>query len=521
MGFKKYLAVLLCLLCLALSACGRPETPDDPGSQDGSDPAQTVAQTAEMRLLYCANDTLNPYKTISKINAEIDQLLFEPLIKYTGEFQTVYALAQTVKTEGNLCTVTLRDAKFSDGSAVTADDVLFSYGLAKKSDRFSYLFYEVTSVSAADGRTVTFGLSKADPYFERLLTFPILKQGTDDLKNEDNVEIIPTGCGRFVYSAEESALLPNEQYYGEKGSVSKIRLINAPDEESVRHYVEIGATDLYYTDLSDDNVIRMSGKRASVNLNNLVYIGVNHSYAPLADEEMLYAISSALDRQALADQAVYGNATPADGFFHPVWEEAKGYQTIQTSADSKIAIENLEKIGYNNLDSEGMRSRADRQKARFTLLVNKDNAVKLAAAQQIAEQLKSVGIELQLTAVGADQYHSLLNSGNYQLYLGEVKLTANMDISPLVLTGGSAAYGIKPSGNDDPADPQNAYVSAINAFYSGSGSITDVASALPAAMPVIPVVYRQGLVFYSDRIADIGDLSISDLFLSFTAYTFQ
>ena len=69
----------------------------------------------------------------------------------------------------------------------------------------------------------------------------------------------------------------NEHDPGKNRAIGEIRLINAPDSEAVGHYVEIGAADMYYSDISDGNILRMSGKKVNINLNHLIYIGVNLS----------------------------------------------------------------------------------------------------------------------------------------------------------------------------------------------------------------------------------------------------
>ncbi len=525
MTFKKLLILLLCFILVTLTACkgGGQNTP----SADLGEENSPVSQGKTLQLLYCENDTINPYKTINKVNSEIAQLLYEPLVKINSSFEPVLALAKGVEINGNLCTVTLNDALFSDSSKVTADDVVFSVGLAKASQRFSYLFYEVKSVYAADPNTVIFELTKNDPYFASLLTFPIIKVGTDNLRDEDNVEIAPIGCGRFVLSPKDSALLPSQSYYGNKSNISKIRLINAPDSESVEHFVESGATDIYYTDYSDANIYRMSGVRESVNLNNLVYIGINHTNPLLATDEMRYAISSALDKNEIATKAFYGNAVAASGFFHPDFKEISGIQTLQTTPNEKIVIENLEKIGYNSTDTKGIRKSAYGSRLSFSLLVNRDNPSKLSLAYLLSEQLKRVGIEIKINEVSSSQFSSLVAAGTFQLYIGEVKILPNMDISSLVIPGGSAAAGItSPAAPSEENEEQvsysnKAYISVINGFYSGGNTIADVASSLISSMPVIPVVFRSGLIFHSDAITEIGEVSYTDLFLSIDKYKFE
>ena len=48
-----------------------------------------------------------------------------------------------------------------------------------------------------------------------------------------------------------------------------------------------------------------------------------------------------------------------------------------------------------------------------------------------------------------------LKKGEFQLFLGEVRLTDNMDISSLVLDGGVTAYGIKKEDKDKDKSKEN------------------------------------------------------------------
>ncbi len=542
---KKIIAICLAAALLLLSGCKGNEEDNAPSSAPSSD-AQNES-LSELQLLYCANDTMNPYKTISKLNAELAYLLFDPLIKVDNSFEEVLVLAKSAVTEGNTCTVTLRDAVFSDTTAVTSEDVIYSYNLAKASERFSHLFYEVERVEAVDAKTVVFVLKVHDPYFSKLLTFPILKAGSDQLKNEDNVELVPIGCGKFVFDNLEPALIPNTKHYSNIEEITKINLVNAPDSESMQHYVEIGATDIYYAEMIDDTIIRMSGKKNEVNLNNLIYLGINHSYAPLKSAELRYAISSAISRKVIAERAFYSNALPATGFFHPDWAEVLGYQTIQSEANQKISVEYLAKIGYNRLNEDGYYENAKGKPLHLTLLVNSDSTTKLAAAKLISKQLEASGIKITVNALNKDAYFTALKAGHFQLYLGEIKLLPNMDISSLVLEGGSAAYGIaadvtqadkqavtessevestenkESSAEGTTADfnTETAYASVVKGFYQSKNSAVDVASALLASMPVIPLIYRSSIVFYSNEIEDIISPSSCDIFLSIDKYKFK
>ncbi len=528
---KKIIAlVLIFALIVSLAACGNEEGANS--GEQGKNPATVIETVGSFTLLYCENDTMNPYKTISKLNAELGTLLFDPLFVVDNSLGAQKVLAADITTNEKVHTVTLKDTSFSDGSPLTAADVIYSYELAKTSERYSFLFYEVVSVEATDDKTVVFTLDRYDNYFKNLLYFPIIKSGSDQLKNEDNVELPPIGTGRFVFAQNLEKLVPNQNRLDKLSNISEISLINAPDDESMAHYVEVGATDIYYADRGDDAIIRMSGHKSTVNTTNLVYLGINHYYGPLKSEYLRYAISSAISRERLVKAAFYTNGVCAQGFYHPEFEETAGYQSIQSSANLKISIENLANIGYNNMNEEGFLVNSKGNPLELSLLVNADNQSKMTAASLLAQQLAEAGIKLTIDSVDKATYFARLRDGHFQLYLGEVKLLPNMDMSSLVLSGGSAAYGIiSDSVVSSPEEehtevqtyfsPETSYISVIRGLSQGTNSTIDAASALLSSMPVIPLLWRSSIVFYSDEITDIGEASAYDIFLSADSYKFK
>ena len=507
---------MVLVLCFWVSACAK--------TQSGGSVQKGESVDANKRdtitLLYSTSDSFNPYESITDQNRRITKLIFEPLVKIDDNFNAVLCLAKDIKVEGASCTVTLRSAQFSDGSTLTADDVVYSFKAAKASKSlYGTRLYEIKSAQAVDSNTVIFNLTKIDPYVENLLDFPIFKAGSDKLTDEDSVKLVPLGCGRYVFNSDKTELVQNKKYYGKQGAVKKIRLINAPDSESVAHYVEIGAADIYFNDISDGEIFRMSGQKFDINLNNLVYIGINHNVGDLGSFMLRQAISSALNREAVCSNAFYNNAVPAKGFYNPVWEPVKSVQNIQTLPNSQITVENLEEIGYNNLDGEGVRYKGGRS-LRFSLLVNKENRSRVQAAEMIAAQLNEYGINLTVIKVSFAEYQRRLINSEFQLYLGEVNFTENMDISSLVVPGGSAAFGVKstPQQVEEGMTAPMTAADIVNSFYKGESEITDVVAALQTEMPVIPVCYRTGVLFCKDGIKNVGGASQNDIFLKIDSY---
>ena len=327
-------------------------------------------------------------------------------------------------------------------------------------------------------------------------------------------------------------LVLNEKTLGNSNtfSVKEIRLINAPDEESVTHYVEIGAADMYYSDISDGNILRMSGKKVNINLNRLIYIGVNVNHGDLSQAAVRQAISSGIDRSVVCRDGYYNNAIAANGFYNPVWQAVKSVQNIELQANKEITVENLEKIGYNSLDSVGVRKNASGTRLKFDLLVNKENRLRVAAARLISSQLSECGFNIRVVEKSYEDYTAALSEGNFQLYLAEVAVTPNMDISSLIIEGGSAAYGVKKSHDSDTSSessekdgtqaeqPVATAAELIKGLYSSANNITDVASVLQTEMPFIPVCYRTGVLFCNDNIENVNNSSVSDIYFSIESY---
>lgn len=128
----------------------------------------------------------------------------------------------------------------------------------------------------------------------------------------------------------------------------------------------------------------------------------------------------------------------------------------------------------------------------FRLLVNSDNAFKVAAAKQVAASWNSLnGVNVTVDEEPYDTYVSMLQSGSFDAYYGETQLTPDFDLRPLLSPQGGLNYGSYSS-----EDMSN----AITAYRSGENTESLYTTFLNE-MPLIPLAFeRQQVVLRSGLI---------------------
>lgn len=480
---------------------------------------EDINKNKYISIAYNSTDTFNPFTTKTDVNEKMLTLVFDSLIKLDENYVAVNCLAESVEVEGKKCTVTLKNAQFSDGSVVTASDVVYSFNAAKKTSvKYAAQLKSIVLANEVSVNTIEFICEKNDQYMQNLLTFPIIKSNTDDLKNEDNVEIPPIGCGRYIPNADRTELIANNNWHMGIPAVPVIRLISTYDDESLSHVIEIGAVDMYYTDLSDCNILRMSGTRINVTLNNLVFVGMNLGNPILKNVNFRQAISAAINRSKICEEAYYTNALPASGVFNPKWQAVERMQTIQAVSNVDIAVENLGKIGYNIKNGDGYFINSKGEPIAVRLLVNSENQFRVNAAKMIAMQLKASGIKVIIESVSYEQYVTRLNNKQFDLYLAEVKILDNMDVSSILCKGGSVAYGIVEQPVFEGENLENAtqntpsLQNVINGFYKGENTVSDIAAMAISEMPIVPICYRSGILFCSGKAGGYTIAQENDIF---------
>ena len=507
MPFVKKAAALALAACLFLAGCGGAGTgASDPAPSPSPTPAP-AASANRLVLGYTPGDGFNPFLTGSTLVRQNAGLLFEKLVEIGPDMSVDYRLASSIDVLDVQAVIHIRGgATFADGTPVTAEDAAASLEAARASALYGGQLAGVTGVEVRDGAVVV-TLAAPDSLFSYLCDIPVLKAS-------EVASAAPTSSGRYVYS-EGGVLTENPRcLFAEEGQPAEIGLAEVGSYNEMVSGLTVGSLNLYQTSELVDSPSGVASELSYYRTNNLIFLGVN---AAAAQENAMLApllgtaagrslLSQIIDRRILAEKGYYSRAYPATGAINSFYPCVLAQQVIlpeaqRTAADARAA---LAALGYAENAMDGFFYTADEEKLTVRLLVYSGNTYKRYAASLLADQLEAVGVAVALEQVeDFEVFREKVLSGDFDLYIGEVKLYNNMDVSPF-MEGGGASAGIVQS---------EALTAAYTAFRGNMSAAGAFEEAFAAEMPFVPLLWRNGTVVHTRSIEGLTS-SLSNVFYS-------
>ena len=246
-----WLFSLLLVLSIFLAACGDKEEGTTTTTEKEEDPATTeevaVDEEQVLNLIMTAEiPTMDSALVTDAVGFDLLNNVNEGLYRLNQENVAVPAIADgepTVSEDGLVYTFKLRDANWSDGSPVTANDFEFAWKRAMNPDTASeygpYMMggviknateisegaveYTELGVKALDEKTLEVTLEKPTPYFLSLMSFGtflpqkeefVTSQGENYAKNSESLLYNgPFTLANWDGTGLSWQLLKNEQYW--------------------------------------------------------------------------------------------------------------------------------------------------------------------------------------------------------------------------------------------------------------------------------------------------------------------
>lgn len=474
---KKLIALFLIMtMVLTLFAGCKEKEPENTDPQI----VPNVANQSEgtLKLAYSKADMLDPFTASMAANLQILGLVYDGLYRLNKQYEPEPVIAKGAIVSSSMINVTLGNAVFSDGSAVTANDVVYSFEKARFSPAYGSRLENFSSASVSTSNMLVFNLVSPDPYALSCLTFPIIKSGSEGE--------LPVGSGRYVpeISGESVYLVVNREKQGFNPAIKTIMLVPVRDNSSLESSLEIGNTGFYYNDLSSGTFSRINAKTVEMGINNFVFLAFNSQSEVFSDPLLRKAVNLAVDRKEIVSTAFQGHARETYSPFNPEWYPLASKDLI-ISKNTENAIALTEQ------------SETDFSQKQVSLLVNKDNAFKLETAQFIQSCLTSIGFDVLLKDYSEEYYTEALELGSYDMYIGEIRLSPNMNLSPFF--GEQGLFGI---------DPLCSSAARYTQLLSGGCELMDFINTFNEDLPFIPLCYRNAAASYTNAMQ--GDFACCD-----------
>jgi peptide/nickel transport system substrate-binding protein len=362
-------------------------------------------------LLDEAPQNLDPRIGIDATSERLDQLIFSSLVKRTREFTVEPDLA--VRWEIPDPTTYIfhlrNDAFFHDGRKVTARDVVYTFrSLLDGSIRSTKIgtYQLVESVEAPDNYTVVFKLKEPfGPFLSNLTrgAMGIVPEGSPP-----NVGSNPMGSGQFRFVRYipdgEIVLERNDLYYGDKPHIARVVFKIVP--EAVVRALELrkGSADIALNGIPPDMVEVLKHDETLQVLEasgaNYQYIAFNLKDPLFLDVRVRKAIAYAIDRDKIIKYLLRNQARPATGVI-PVGNWSYAGDVATYPYDPEKARELLRETGIKDLS--------------FTFRTSTDETTR-SLVTVFQQQLKEVGIQMNIQANEPATFSADIEKGNFQAY---------------------------------------------------------------------------------------------------------
>lgn len=444
---NRIIALLLSLcMILSLTACGGTPTQSNNPSSSGT-PATSQSGEKEHPVLnypLLADPTqLDPHVSDGTEYMVFYQI-FDGLVRFDGSDQqtAIPDLAESweISDDNLVYTFHLREAKFSDGSDFTADDVVFSVERLKTQPSTASKVLMIDHAEKVDDHTVKLICSYAYPnLLLQLCSWPwrmVSKAAVE--KYGDGTEGMVIGTGAYKLKdwtlGQGVTLTTNEYYWGEKPYFEEINFKVITDTTTALAALENGELD--FTQITSGMDVEYYGSSDRFDLVQIHRPGIAaHVFnttgenKALADPKVRQALCYAIDRQSIVD-LVFDGQGRADTYSF-ISEGAEGYTTDLPHYDYNVetAKQLLAEAGYaDGLTIEFI----------YPTVALCEN---LAAA--LKEAYKNVGVTLELIPMEYSAFTAALYLGNYESAYAEwqsVPYNPPLDYNLYFISTGSLNY---------------------------------------------------------------------------------
>jgi len=444
--FKKSLSLLLVLMMVlgTLAGCSSPAEETTPATE--TTPAETATETpaeevstVEQVLTWNVGSEpkyLDPGLNAANDGGHVINNTFEGLLREVdGQIQPGIAESYTVSDDQLTYTFIIRDAKWSDGQAITAHDFEYAWNRVldpETASEYSWIFDEanVDSFKAIDEKTFEVTLKAPTPYFLGLTAFYTFFPVREDAVlsgDEGGWAVDPAKSivnGPFMLedyrNGDRLVLVKNPNYWrADQVVLDRIEGLMIVDEATALTGYESGQLDVI-DNMPNAEIPRLLAEDPTFMImpqDGVYYYSLNTTVAPMDNEKVRRALMLSIDRTAIVETVAKGGQIPATTMVSQASRDDQGNVFAIEAGDYGIPVDGsgveeakalLAEAGYAN--GEGF--------PELEIMYNTNEGHK-AIAEAIQEMWKqNLNINVTLTNQEWAVFQDTRKQGNFQIARG-------------------------------------------------------------------------------------------------------
>ena len=386
-------------------------------------------------------DSMNPFILLNQASVDLAQIEYESLVTQTAPDGIGGPdLAAKWTTEGTTWTYTLRpDLKWSDGEALTAADVAWTYNAVMTNPKLAVssggLVNNIASVAAVDKNTVkivTETPQAINPGYLWIVPKHVWSKLDTPEAYENTKGVV--GSGPFVMSAYSRGvsahMKANPLNWRGAPKLDGIEVISYKNKDAAVLALKSGEIDLvgrltsaqYESFANSKGIKRVEGGAArytglSMNAGSATVNGtpMGDGVSVLHDLVVRTAIRQSLDPQQLVDKVLGGHGKIGPEILGPATKPYySDYKDIADSYSPNASNKALDDAGYKK-GADGYRLDKDGKAINLRLAFDGASVENAQTASFIEPWLKAIGIGVTLMPQSIDQRDQAWHAGNYEL----------------------------------------------------------------------------------------------------------
>lgn len=435
--------------------------------------------------------------------------IYETLIGSSSNFDWIPNLASSWKQTGDTTwEFTIRDGvTFHDGKPLTAEAVKISLDHAASINPKVKKMLKYDSCETKGDKTVIIKTTENNAMLPAFLHYPNTAIFSPDAIDGSGTVTKAIGTGimkvrDFNAQTGTITLEKNPNWWGGEVATPGIILSNVPDPNTRALAIENKEVDITHG-IAPSEASRLNGVEGlSVQMYDtprLIRLDCNLAHPVMADVNVRKAISYAIDRTSLADDVMFGAATPAAGVFTPNVPWANQALTPYAFDPEKSKLL-LDEAGYKDTDNDGIREK-DGTPMELTLISDSGSATLPPLAEAIADNLKSIGIKVNVELMEYGAVDAKMKTGNWDLHFRSFSTGMAPDpgyvMNNWYTTDGSDNY----AGYSNPVvDEKVKSANTVSEQSQRFRAYDEVQQIVYNELPLIPVLYPKFIMVMSDKV---------------------